>query len=619
MESGNYRGIWNRNLSQINGDKSMINEFKKVFDAINKLKFILSREQKLYCAIVFGLSLIAAFLEILGVSIVLPLLMAILSIDELKKNEIAAPVFEFFHLSTNTQIIVFICIGIAIIYAAKNIFSILYTWVSAKFANKIRREIALEVFDAYIEQGYTYFANNNSSEILRGIGGDPQSVQTIVSNMFLLMVKVITVICIAIFIVLQAPYMAGSLIVFAIISFIFSERLFKNRMKKYGQEQRQYSHLARQASLEAIHGSKEIFATNRQKYFTKEYERCMTIFDNASAGATVGATAPTFILEAVCVIGLVFAVAIQVLTTTDSSALITTMAAIAIAAFRILPYLGAILGSANTIIYNAPGLVAAYDTLYKVKELKKAKAVNESVTKYPNIRFQKEIKLADVTFSYLGQKENVLEKLNLTIKKGTSIGLIGSSGAGKTTLSDLILALYKPQSGMISMDEVNIDEIGERWHEITGYVPQTIYLADASIRQNVAFGIEEAEIDDDKVWKALEMAQIKPFVEELRDGLETRVGEWGVKFSGGQRQRVAIARALYSNPDILILDEATAALDNETEKAVMESIEALQKIKTLIIVAHRLTTISNCDEIYEITGGKAILRTKEEIFGKDKN
>lgn len=209
-----------------------------------------------------------------------------------------------------------------------------------------------------------------------------------------------------------------------------------------------------------------------------------------------------------------------------------------------------------------------------------------------------------------------MDGLNLKIKKGNSIGLIGASGAGKTTLADLILALYTPQNGSICMDGIDIKVLGEEWHRITGYIPQTVYLSDTSIRKNVAFGIKESEIDDDKVWKALEMAQLKDFVEDLEDGLDTRVGEWGVKFSGGQRQRIAIARALYNDPDILIMDEATAALDNETEKAVMESIELLQGLKTLIIVAHRLTTVKKCDKIYEIVGGKAVLRAKKEIFGE---
>lgn len=595
----------------------MINEVKKVFDAIHKLRFILSPEQKIYCVIVFIMSLISSCFELLGISIVIPLLTAILSVDQLRSNSILSPILALFHLSTDTQIIFFLCICIAVIYVIKNAFAIFYTWTSAKLANKIRRELSLEIFRAYIAQGYTYFVNNNSSKILRGIGSDPQSVQTIVSNLFLLMVRVITVICIVVFIVIQTPAIALVLIILAVFSFGISEKIFKNKMKQSGVDQRHYSHLARQASLEAIQGSKEIFVLNRQNYFTDEYLRCMSKYDNACTKQSVGATAPTNILETVCVIGVIFMVAYQSLGATDMNGLITKLGVVAVAAFRILPYLGAILGCINTIIFNAPGLVVAYDTLYEVKELKKKEPTPASDSKKINIKFQKEICLSHITFSYTTENGNVLNDLDLVIKKGTSVGLIGTSGAGKTTLSDLILALYKPQSGTIQMDGINIDDIGTQWHYITGYVPQSVYLADSSIRRNVAFGIQESKIDDGKVWKALEMAQLKPFVETLKNGLETQVGEWGVKFSGGQRQRIAIARALYNDPDILIMDEATAALDNETEQAVMESIEALQGIKTLIIVAHRLTTIRKCDEIYEIVNGKAVLRNHEEIFGKE--
>lgn len=595
----------------------MFNTVKKVIDAINKLRFILSREQKIYCVIVFFMALIAAVLEIMGVSIVIPLLSAIMSIDQLKQNIYAKSIFEFMHLSTDTEIIMFICVSIALIYILKNAFSIFYTWISTKFANRIRRDLALKIFNAYVRQGYTYFVNHNSSEILRGIGVDPQSVQTIVFNIFVFMIRLVTVIGIVLYIVIATPALAFILLLMAIISSILSELLFKNRMRKSGLEQREYSQQARQASLEAIQGSKEIFAMNRQDYFTGEYLRCMTKYDNACAVAAVGASAPNNILEAICVIGLVFAVAVQTIVSGGSEMQIAQMGAVALGAFRILPYLGAILGSANTIIYNAPGLVVAYNTLHETEELEKNEPSAVASKHGMDMKFRKEIELSNISFAYSEEKGKVLAGLNMVIKKGVSIGLIGTSGAGKTTLSDLILGLYRPQSGRISMDGIDIKEIGDNWHKITGYVPQSVYLSDASIRRNVAFGIEEDKIDDDKVWKALEMAQLKPFVESLQDGLDTRVGEWGVKFSGGQRQRVAIARALYSDPDVLIMDEATAALDNETEKAVMESIEALQGIKTLIIVAHRLTTVKKCDEIYEITGGKAVLRSKEEVFGNE--
>ena len=595
----------------------MVNGMRKVFDAINKLRFILSREQKFYCVVVFIMAAISAVLEILGVSMVIPLLSVIMSIDQIRGNVYVKPILEALHLSSDTQIIIFICTGVALIYIFKNAFAIFYTWVSTKFANKIRRELALRIFNAYVRQGYTYFVEHNSSEILRGIGVDPQSVQTIVFNIFILMIRIITVVSITVFIVLTSPWLALMLLIMIALSSLMSELLFKNRMRRSGIDQREYSQQARQASLEAIQGSKEIFAMNRQKYFTDEYLRCMVKYDRSCATAAVGSSAPNNILEAMCVVGLVSAIAIKAIASGGAGMQITEIAAFALGAFRILPYIGSILGSINTITYNAPGLVVAYETLRETHELEIRQPSVKNNEKYANAKLREEIRLSNITFAYAVEKGNVLEGLDIIIKKGKSIGLIGASGAGKTTLSDLILGLYSPQSGKITMDGTDIEEIGDNWHRITGYVPQSVYLSDASIRRNVAFGIEEDKIDDDKVWKALEMAQLKPFVEELKEGLDTRVGEWGVKFSGGQRQRVAIARALYSDPDVLIMDEATAALDNETEKAVMESIEALQGLKTLVIVAHRLTTVKKCDEIYEIIGGKAVLKSKEEVFGNE--
>ena len=222
-----------------------------------------------------------------------------------------------------------------------------------------------------------------------------------------------------------------------------------------------------------------------------------------------------------------------------------------------------------------------------------------------------ELKISELTKAF--GKTKAVNQVNYTFQSGV-YGLLGVNGAGKTTLADIILGLLKPKSGEILIDGTNINDIGGTWHKVIGYVPQSIYMVDASIRENVAFGIEEILVDDEKVWKALEMAQLKDYVEKLPDGIQTNVGEWGVQLSGGQRQRIAIARALYNEPDIIVLDEATAALDNDTENAVMESIEALQKIKTLIIVAHRLTTIKKCDVIYEIVDGKAVLRDKAEVL-----
>lgn len=230
-----------------------------------------------------------------------------------------------------------------------------------------------------------------------------------------------------------------------------------------------------------------------------------------------------------------------------------------------------------------------------------------------NYHFEDHITVEDVTWRYEGGSETILDGLNLEIKKGQSVALIGHSGAGKTTLGDVILGLLEPQKGRVCIDGVDIRTMGDELGKIIGFVPQSIYLTEDTIRCNIAFGIDEKKIDDEKIYMALEKAQLRDFVEGLPQGLDTMVGERGVRISGGQRQRMAIARALYLDPQILVLDEATSALDSETETAVMESIDALQGEKTLIIIAHRLSTIQNCDVAYEIVGGKAVERKVSDL------
>ena len=593
----------------------MINEIRKVKDAIGKLLFILNREQKLYCILIFFMSLIAALIETVGVSVIIPVVQVVISADELMKQPYIRPVMELFHLNTSTEVVLFVCICVGIVYIIKNAYSFLYTWASAKFSNKIRRELAVRVLQTYMKQGYIFFVENNSSRLIRGISSDVNSVQAVITSLFSSICKVLIIICMTLFIIIQTPVIALGILCLVIFCFAISQVVFRKPMRRFGVSSRDYSFRASQASLEAIQGHKEILVFGRQDYFVNEYLKNMIGYNKAEVQISVASAAPSFLIEVICMIGLLTIVAVQSIMTGGDESLLTQMVTIALAALRILPALGALLGNVNSIIFHAPGLNAASDTLHMVNELDREGKINREQAKeaYGDIHFNKELILSHVSYAYPKTQKNVIDDLSMTITKGTSVGFIGTSGAGKTTLADIILGLLKPQNGEILMDGVSIETVGDAWHHIIGYVPQSIYMTDASIRRNVAFGIDEALIDDDKVWKALEMAQIKEFVEGLSEGIDTKVGEWGVQLSGGQRQRIAIARALYNEPDIIVLDEATAALDNETESAVMESIEALQKVKTLIIVAHRLTTIRKCDVIYEVIDGKAIMRSKEEV------
>lgn len=595
----------------------MRHELEKVKDAFHKLNFILTREQKYYSVLIFFLSVISALFEMVGISIIIPLLDAFLEPDTLADQVYVKPFVQAFHLRDTNEIVLFICVGIIVLYIVKNIYSIFYVWASTKFSCKIERELSTRILSAYMKQGYDFFVEHNSATLLRGLTSDITGVYSIISNLCGLFNKCLTMLCITVLIISVTPKLAAFLIVLVIFCFVLTQMIFRKSMQKYGELSREYTYQRNQASLEAIQGSKEVLVTNRQGYFVRQYAKCMAAANRASIRLHLGETSPANIIEAICITGLMAAVAIEMIVSSDALALLEQLAVLAVAAFRILPTLGGIVSSMNVFAYNAPALSAIYSTLDVVRGLEEnyiedAKAAENREN--PAKTFDKELVLSHLTFSYKSRDLKIIDDLNLTIKKGTSVAFIGSSGAGKTTLADIILALHKPQGGQILMDGIDIEKLGGRWNQIIGYVPQSIYMTDASVRRNIAFGIDENEINDERVWRALEMAQMKEFIQNLPEGLDTMVGEWGIQFSGGQRQRIAIARALYGNPDILILDEATAALDTETENAVMDAIDALQGIKTLIIVAHRLTTIRNCDKIYEIRDGKAVERLKEEIF-----
>ena len=320
---------------------------------------------------------------------------------------------------------------------------------------------------------------------------------------------------------------------------------------------------------------------------------------------------PAYIIEGACVAVIFTIICVRVLNVGIADTLLPILASFVVAAFRILPAVGKLTSEYSAMNYYYAGVDAVYNNFQEISNINAEKELISREANAEEIVLKKKISIEDIVFSYGG--ENIISHLNMEIKKGEAVAFIGPSGSGKTTLSDIVLGLLKPQQGQIFADDKNIALYPNAWSNIIGYVSQTMYLADETIRFNVAFGVEEQNIDDERVWECLKKAHIEEYVRELKEGIYTVVGDRGVKFSGGQRQRIAIARALYHNPQVLVLDEATSALDNNTENEVMESIEELQGEITLIIVAHRLSTIKKCDRIFEIINGVAIEKNKEDM------
>lgn len=603
----------------------MFHELKKVKDIWNKFQFILTTSQKRYGLVILGMTLVGALVETLGVSIIIPFVQAMIDPELLMQNEYLRPIIDWFHIESPIQLIMLLGIGIALVYLFKNLYLTLLTYYRIRFSTKVQRELSVLMMKSYMKRGYLFFVQVNTSDLLRGIMNDVSAVYQMMYHAFRVIAELLTSFAIIAFIMIKDFRMALSVIVLAGICFVGVVLGFRKPMQRLGVQYRQSNGEAHKHALQAFQGIKEVIVMHRQQFFVRRYEGAFERQQKALIGQTVASESPAYIIEAVCVAGLILTVSFRIYGGTDATTFIPQLAAFAVGAFRILPSLGRITSSFNQIIYFVPSLNTTYDHLKEVRAAEEK--MTEDIKRLREEERQAETKaspvrekdtednylaIENVHWRYPSAEKEVLEGVTLNIPEGTSVALIGHSGAGKTTLADIILGLYKPQAGCIKYKGVDIRTISEQWSNSVGYIPQSVYLTDDTIRNNVAFGVDEP--DDDLVWQALEQAQLKEFVAGLPDRLDTIVGDRGVRFSGGQRQRVAIARALYYNPEILILDEATSALDNETETAVMEAIDSLQGNKTLIIVAHRLTTIRNCDVIYEIADGKAVKRRKEEVL-----
>lgn len=596
----------------------MKHELAKIKDLFRKMNYVLSPQHKRLGVLVLICTLLSAVLETLGVSAIMPIVEGLMNVDSLHNKWYLKPFVDVFHIESSNILIYIVCGGVILIYLFKNIYLVFYTWIVKKYTYKIKRELGTRVMESYMAQGYIFFVNNNSAKLLQGITGDVAAVNSILNSIFSLITKMLTIMAIGVFMLIQEPFIAILLLVLSVLCVSGIQFFYKNSMNKYGELQREAIWENNQACLEAIHGSKEVLVTGRQDYFKKRYANSIIEHNKCCVRIEMATTIPTYIIETVCIIGLLLAVVVQVGTKGASTEMVTGLSMIAVGAFRILPAVGTISSALNAIRSSIPSFNASYETIKTVNELEEKMRKNEKreiSAKKDQIRLKDELSINHIYYKYPATDNYILEDVSLKIRVKSSIGIIGTSGAGKSTFVDVLLGLLQPEKGQIMMDGIDITQLGKMWNQNIGYVPQTIYLVDEDIRSNIAFGIDKKNIDDDMVWRALEMAQLADFIREQPEGLNTRVGEWGIKFSGGQRQRVAIARALYSNPELLVLDEATAALDNETEKALMESIDALLGQKTLIVVAHRLTTIKQCDYIYEVKDGKLIQRDKGEIFG----
>lgn len=598
----------------------MKNNFKTIIQMVKELNYILNKGQKMRVFFVLFVILISSTLELLGVTAILPFVQALLTPEKLMGNPWISKFMDIFGISSDKGLLLLLGVGLILIYIFKNLYIIFSYYVQYDFSTRVQKDLSVKMLTSYLRRPYDFFLDTNSAEILRGCGSDTSGVYTIISCLTTIITELLTIMMIGLFIIVTDPWTAIGILLLMLVVMLGMIGIFKPVMKRAGKKNIEAATRKNKAIYQTISGIKEIFVMQRKELFLEEYKEASEVSRKVQRTSDFLGSCPDRIVEGICVSGLIGIVCIRLTMNANMIDFVPKLAAFAMAAFKILPSIGKITSRVNALVYQRLALMKVYDNMKEADayvEQQTDYIKNSSVyhTEKRNIDFCEKLEISHVFWKYSNQKEPVLTDTTLSIEKGQSIAFIGASGAGKTTLADIILGLLHPQKGTVVMDGMDVYAMPEEWAKIVGYVPQAVFLMDDTVRNNISFGLPEELIEDEKIWDALERAQLKSFIETLPKGLDTIVGERGVKFSGGQRQRVAIARALYNRPEILVLDEATAALDNETETAVMESIDALQGQITMIIVAHRLTTIRNCDKIYEIRDGKAVERTKKEVLG----
>ncbi len=583
---------------------------------IKKINYVLDRRQKINLCILLVIIFIGAFVELLGVSAIMPLIDVAMNPETMDEKWYFVLIRKYTGITDANQMILFLAVLLIVIYILKNVYVMVMYSLQYRFVFNNQQRLSVRMMKSYMQQDYLFHVSKNVAEFQRNITSDVNGFFTIVLNVLQFLAEFSVSAALVIFLFVQdwVSTMAVAVLLFLFMG-IFTI-FFRKVLVKIGEQSRQANVLVTKWLFQAFSGIKEIKVANKESFFISNYNRHYKDCVRVQRQQSILTYLPKPVMETVCICSLMLAMIIKIaVVKSDIVSFVTTLSVFAVAAFRMLPSFNKITGYISGMMFNKPAIDSVYRDLKEIEHLMEQKTAEREDT--IKVMLHSSIRLNNVSFRYPESDKWILKNASLEIMKNTSVALIGASGAGKTTAADLMLGILQPQEGTVTIDGTDLKKCMKSWHEDIGYIPQVIYLMDDNIRANVAFGIPDAEIDDDAVQKALREAQLDQFVNSLPNGLDTLIGDRGVKLSGGQRQRIGIARALYRNPNVLVLDEATSALDSDTEKEVMEAIDGLHGTRTLIVIAHRLSTIKKCDKIFEVGGGGFIERSKAEVLGHD--
>ena len=579
---------------------------------VKKCRSIMTHEQQMRILLLGFLMVIGGILEMLGVSMVLPLMTAVMDKNFMEKSYVQT-LCSIFRISTYYEVMMLLLGALIFIYIFKNAFLFLEYFLQYRFVCNNRFLVQRRLLEVYMYRPYEFYLNATTGEIMRIINTDTINAFNLLTTVLNFFTEVVVSAALITIIFIIDPSMAALIGLVLGIIMVLMFKAVKPVLRRASQKFMKNTSLANKWLLQSLNGIKDVKVSHKEEYFIDEYAVYGRQAIDAEKINSVVTLLPRLLIEAVSVAS-VLAVIMGLLSMGQSlDKLMPQLTAFAFAAVRLLPSTTRISGAVNSAAFQEPMLDNLIKNLNAAKDFEQQKQKEqqdelrrqeEAEKRGEQLTYEKQFELSHIHFRYPNAETDVLDDADMVIPAGASVGIVGASGSGKTTAVDILLGLLKPQSGSVLTDGRDIRSDYSGWLSHLSYIPQTIYMLDDTIRANVAFGLRAEEIDDAKVWEAVKEAQLGPFIDSLPDGIETKIGERGVRLSGGQRQRIGIARALYTDPELVILDEATSALDNETEAAIMESINSLHGRKTLVIIAHRLSTIEECDKIFRVEDGK---------------
>lgn len=585
----------------------------KKITLLGKVRAIFDRKQKWQLVGLGIMIFIGGLLETLGVSAMIPVVQALLAPDELMGYIDRIPVVknlcDALSITTVKQVTMALLYGMMAIYVIKNLYILLLTYMQNTFITKNRNRMISRVMAEFLNRPYEKYLGADIPTVFRITDSDIPQTFSLILAMLQLASEVVVSCLIFMVLLLNDPGMTLFIIaVFGLLT-LFIVKVFKPRLNRIGARNQAIQSRIAKWRIQATYGLKDVKVLNREEFYVRNYYETGKVGAEVARNYAVLNNMPRLLIETVFIVSVLGFLVVYINGGGDITAMVTTISAFAIAAVRVLPSVNRINTYITEIAYTQPSLDFVYDNLQEGMKTDAMLAERRAYSQVEKLKLDHQIELSHISFHYPDSDKNIFEDAHMIVPKGKSVGIIGTSGAGKSTIVDILLGLLHAQTGMITCDGVDIFKNYESWLAQIGYIPQSIYLIDESIRDNIAFGIDADKIDEKRIWEVLEEAQLKEFVEELPEGLDTTIGDRGVRLSGGQRQRIGIARALYNDPEILVFDEATSALDNDTEAAVMEAVNSFHGRKTMIIIAHRLNTIEKCDMIYKVENMKLVETT----------